>query len=360
MEKLIKISCKFLLTTSCFIGAAMTFTSCDKDDDTPEVVLAQDFAQVNLVASSATFTGARVDANFINGWGIAFSPTGNAWISSEGKGTSVIYDKTGAEKLAAVTIPSPIATTGGSPTGQVFNGTTDFVITGGASVARFIFAGTDGVISGWSSGGAAVKLIDRSSTSAYTGLAIGVSGTSNYLYAANFRSGKIDVFDKTFAIVSMSFTDPNLPAGYAPFNIQAIGTQLYVLYAKVDPTTHEEQKGAGFGYVSIFNMDGTFVKRFVSEGALNAPWGIAQAPTTFMDSGTASILIGNFGDGKINAYDLSGNFLGNLRKSGVPIVIDGLWAIAFAPATATTVDPNWLFFAAGPADETQGLYGYVN
>ncbi|HET6995849.1 MAG TPA: TIGR03118 family protein [Chitinophagaceae bacterium] len=344
------------LAGTCVVLGALLFTSCKKDKDT---VTEQSFDQVNLVASNNTYTGARVDPNFINGWGIAFSPTGNAWISSEGAGTSVIYDKTGAQVLAAVTIPTVSASTGGSPTGQVFNSvTTDFIIPS-STAAKFIFAGTDGVISAWTAGGAAVKVIDQSATAAYTGLALASDGGNNFLYAANFKAGKIDVFNKTFTKVSKPFTDPNLPTGYAPFNIQNVGGQLYVMYAKVDDATGEEQKGAGLGYVDIYNPDGSFVKRFASQGSLNAPWGIAQAPAGFIKGNSSVILIGNFGDGHINAFDLTGNLLGSLHMDGGPVVIDGLWGISFAPSSATTVDPNWLFFAAGPNDENDGLFGYI-
>ena len=156
--------------------------------------------------------------------------------------------------------------------------------------------------------------------------------------------------------------DPNLPAGYAPFNIQAVGQQLYVMYAKVDPAEGEEEKGPGLGYVDIYNTDGSFVKRFVSNGQLNAPWGIAWAPAGFFgtdENAQPAILIGNFGDGHINAYSPNGNFLGQLRAHGNPIVIEGLWAISFPPATATSINPNRLYFAAGPDDEEDGLFGYI-
>ena len=131
------------------------------------------------------------------------------------------------------------------------------------------------------------------------------------------------------------------------------------MYARVDATSHEEQKGSGFGYVDVYNTDGSFVKRFASQGALNAPWGIAQAPSGFLTASSSAILIGNFGDGRINAFDMSGNFLGSLQSGGTIIQVDGLWGISFAPSSATTVNPNWLFFAAGPSDESQGLFGYI-
>ena len=324
--------------------------------------LLKDFTQVNLVGNNDEYNPARVDPLLVNGWGLAFSPTGIAWISAQGTGVSTVYNGEGSQVLPAVSIPSPGGATGGNPTGIVFNGSTDFKLPNG-NPARFIFDGVDGVISGWNGGPAAIKVIDNSSTSAYTGLAIANDGGNNFLYAANFRAGKIDVFDKDWAEVNTKpFMDPNLPAGYAPFNIQAVGQQLYVMYAKVDPAEGEEEKGPGLGYVDIYNTDGSFVKRFVSNGQLNAPWGIAWAPAGFFgtdENAQPAILIGNFGDGHINAYSPNGNFLGQLRAHGNPIVIEGLWAISFPPATATSINPNRLYFAAGPDDEEDGLFGYI-
>ena len=324
--------------------------------------LLKDFTQVNLVGNNDEYNPARVDPLLVNGWGLAFSPTGIAWISAQGTGVSTVYNGEGSQVLPAVSIPSPGGATGGNPTGIVFNGSTDFKLPNG-NPARFIFDGVDGVISGWNGGPAAIKVIDNSSTSAYTGLAIANDGGNNFLYAANFRAGKIDVFDKDWAEVNTKpFMDPNLPAGYAPFNIQAVGQQLYVMYAKVDPAEGEEEKGPGLGYVDIYNTDGSFVKRFVSNGQLNAPWGIAWAPAGFFgtdENAQPAILVGNFGDGHINAYSPNGNFLGQLRAHGNPIVIEGLWAISFPPATATSINPNRLYFAAGPDDEEDGLFGYI-
>ncbi len=324
----------------------------------------KDFEQVNLIANNDKYGAARVDTRLINGWGIAFSGGGTAWISSEGGGVSLVVNKEGGQQLAPVAIPSPAATSGGHPSGQVFNSGTGFRLTNG-NPARFIFAGLDGIISGWNGGPAAIKKIDDSPDAVYTGIALATDGTDKFLYAANFSEGKIDVYDTAWAEVNNKpFVDPDLPSGYSPFNIQNVGGKLYVMYAKVDPEEHEEEVGPGNGFVDIYNPNGTLVKRFVSRGQLNAPWGVAMAPAGFWGEGNSEIqnviLIGNFGDGRINAFNEDGKFLGQLRAHGNPIVIDGLWAISFPPVTATAIDPGRLYFAAGPADEKDGLFGYIN
>ena len=299
----------------------------------------------------------RIDPLLINGWGIAFSPGGTIWISAQGTGVSVVYNKDGNQQLAPVSIPSPGAATGGNPTGQVFNGGAGFRLPNG-NPARFIFDGLDGVVSGWNGGTAAIRMI-HSPGSVFTGMAIARDGNNDFIYLANFSQGRIDVYDTAWHLVNKPFMDPNIPAGFAPFNIQTVDGKLYVIYAKqaIGPA----ESGPGLGFVSIFNPDGSFVKRFVSRGQLNAPWGVAKAPPSFWGDSpmTNVILVGNFGDGRINAFDENGNFLGQLRAHGEPIVIERLWAISFAPTTATTINPNWLYFAAGPDDEVDGLFGYI-
>lgn len=334
--------------------------------------LLKDFEQVNLVGSNDEYDPVRIDPTLINPWGLTSSPTGTFWPASQGTGLSQLYNGEGGQVRTPVTIPSPFGPSGGNPTGIVFNGSSDFqLVTEGPAngqPARFIFAGLDGVISGWTglAGNNAVRMYQNVGQSVYTGLAIGSTGGQNYLYAADFLGAEIDVFDKNFAPVSgFSFEDPTLPEGYAPFNIHAIGNWLYVLFALVGPDGRDVP-APGNGYVSIFNMDGSFVKRFASRGQLNAPWGIAQAPAGFYaddndgpHSVGSTILVGNFGDGTINAYTTDGVLLGQLRSHGNPIVIEGLWGIMFPPATATTIDPNRLYFVAGVEEETEGLFGYI-
>ena len=321
----------------------------------------KDFVQVNLVGDNDEYSPAHIDPNLVNGWGISFPASGPAWVSAEGTGKTVIYNGEGvAAGISPVTIPPAGSAPSSHPTGQVFNPTTDFKLPNG-NPARFIFATAEGGVSGWNSGNTAVRMVNDPGD-AYLGIALAADAGNNYLYVANFSDGEIEVFDKDWAEVEgKPFVDPNLPAGYSPFNIQAIDGKLYVMYAKVDPEEHEEEKGPGLGYVDVYNTNGTLDKRFTSRGQLNAPWGIAKAPASFFgddEDAQPAILIGNFGDGHINAYSLDGVFLKELRTHGAPLVIDGLWAIMFPPSTST-IDPSRLYFAAGPDDEQDGLFGYI-
>ncbi|MFL5745305.1 MAG: TIGR03118 family protein [Niastella sp.] len=327
----------------------------------------KNFNQVNLVGNNDEYNAAHIDPHLLNAWGLSFSSGGIAWISSQEGHVSTVYDKDG-NMLAArpeVAIPSPTATTGGLPTGTVLNSDTsskEFLLSNGTP-GRFFFVGLDGVISGWNPAAGNFALRIAVTTGVYTGLTMAQNSGAWYLYAANFKSGKIDVWDKSFNPVNLPFTDPGLPSGYAPFNIQAVGGNLYVMYAKVG-ADGDEEKGVGLGYVDVYNTNGVLQNRFASTGKLNAPWGVAWAADTFFtdDDGnpTPAILVGNFGVGYINAYSLNGKSLGQLRgPQGKPIQIEGLWALMFPPATATTLDPDRLYFTAGPDDEKDGLFGYI-
>lgn len=328
----------------------------------------KDFEQVNLVGNNDEYAPAHIDPTFINAWGIAFNGSGSvAWVNALGGHYSGLYNQEGVQNSGRplVNIPSPTSPTGGLPTGIVFaNIANQFTIPPGpntasttAAAAAFIFVGVDGVLSAWNGTYTSnAYRVFAHAGSAYTGLAIGNSGGSNYIYLANFATGHIEVYNKDWQAVSMSFTDPNLPAGYSPFNIQNVGGSLYVMYAKVDVEEHEEEAGPGLGYVDVYSTNGSLIKRFVSRGQLNAPWGVAKAPAGFFgENGQEAILIGNFGDGRINAYNMNGDYLGQLRSHGSPIEIEGLWAITFPPGGAT----NRLYFAAGPDDEEEGLFGYI-
>lgn len=320
----------------------------------------KDFTQVNLVGDNDEYHPARIDANLVNGWGISFPTSGPAWVSAEGTGKSLVLNGDGtAVGISPVTIPG-VGSAQGHPTGQVFNAGRGFKLPN-HNPARFIFAGADGTISGWNGGATAVQKVDDSPDASYLGIALARNGNDSFLYVANFAEKKIDVYDTAWAEVDMDFTDPALPSDYSPFNVQTIDNKLYVMYAKLGPDG-DEIHHPGFGIIDIYNTNGSLNKRFVTYGQLNSPWGIAKPPAGFWGDGADVqdvILVGNFGDGRINAYDMNGNFLGQLRSHGNPIEIEGLWGIMFAPPTSTTINHNWLYFAAGPDDEEHGLFGYI-
>lgn len=361
LSKLMACALVCLVVISCQKSIERSSTINDQSLAGKDPKSLKDFEQVNLVGDNGEFSPAHIDANLVNAWGISFPTSGPAWVSANVTGKTAIYSGVGvAAAFSPVSIPGAGSSTVGHPTGQVFNGGAGFRLLNGNS-ARFIFAGDDGVISGWNGGSAAVKMIDDSPDASYLGLALASDGPNKFLYAANFAEGEIDVYDTAWQEVSKPFNDPNLPSGYSPFNIQNVGGQLYVMYAKVGPDG-DEIHHEGFGIVDIYNPDGSFVKRFVSNGQLNSPWGVAMAPAGFWGDGADNqdvILIGNFGDGRINAFNSNGDFLGQVRSHGNPIVIDGLWGIAFAPSTSTAINHNFLYFAAGPHDETHGLFGYI-
>lgn len=311
--------------------------------------------QTNLVADTPAFGNARIDANLANAWGIAAPIGGPIWISANHTGVSVIYDRAGNTLRPPVTIPSVTPGQTGAPTGVIFNSTPDF---GGN---KFIFAGEDGIVLAWKSGNSATKVADRTRVNAvYKGIAMVTDGNNNFLCLTNFFGSEIDVFDKNFNFVTdHRFVDPTIPAGYAPFNIQSIQGKVYITYAKQKPDKQDDQSGPGFGYVDVFNPNGTLIKRFASQGPLNAPWGITLAPAGFAGD-KPTILIGNFGDGTINIFSLDGAFKGQVKSGGETLSIDGLWAIDFLNGNMPGGSPSDpLYFTAGPFDEAHGLFGYL-
>lgn len=301
-----------------------------------------------------------LDPSLVNPWGISSSATGPFWISNAGTGTSTVYNTFGVKSLS-VTIPTP-GTPPSSPTGQVFNNAGAFAVTPGKN-AVFLFATEDGTIAGWNptvNPASAVTMVDNSPSGAiYKGLAISGSGATARLYGANFHAGTVDVWDGNFAPISGGFVDPTLPSGYAPFNVQNIGGNIFVAYAQQDALKEDEVAGPGFGYVSMFDPLGAFLGRFASGGVLNAPWGLALAPLSFGAFG-GDLLVGNFGDGRINAFDpVTGLFQGALAQAdGTPLEIDGLWGLIFGNG-GNGGDPNTLYFTAGIDDETHGLFGSI-
>lgn len=330
---------------------------------TPAAPAPVNYQQTNLVADTGGFNAAHIDPTLLNAWGIAVNPMGIVWLSSNHGGATNVYDSTGKTLLGPVAIPSQGNHFGGSPSGVVINNTADFIIPASQNVAKFIFANEDGTISAWAGGDSTVTVADRSSSNAvYKGITIGNDGTNNFLYVANFKGGKIDVYDKFFKYVDgkpLSFSDPNIPGGFGPFNIANIGGKIFVTYAKLKaPDNMDDQAGSGNGYVDVFNPDGTLAQRFASQGSLNSPWAIVQVPAGF-GLPLHSVLIGNFGDGRINIFDSTGVFTGQLQYNGMPVTIDGLWALDFPIHENPAADPNKLYFTAGPMEENHGLFGYL-
>jgi uncharacterized protein (TIGR03118 family) len=327
------------------------------------------YQQTNLVSDLPNIAQFQ-DPNLLNPWGLSHSPTSPWWVSDNGAGVSTLYNGDGTARSLVVTIPPPAGSPPGTtsaPTGNVFNGTSGFVVTEGgkSGPSFFIFATEDGTIAGWNPTvdmTHAVLAVDNSASGAiYKGLAIGSNGSGAFIYATNFHAGTIDVFDSNFApaTLSGSFTDPRIPIGYAPFGIQNIGGNLYVTYALQDKNKEDDVAGPAHGFVDVFDTNGNLIRRLVSHGRLNSPWGLALAPADF-GRFSNDLLVGNFGDGRINAIDpKSGAFLGQLsEQAGKPITIDGLWALVFgngANAGAT----NELFFTAGIDDEAHGLFGDI-
>jgi uncharacterized protein (TIGR03118 family) len=337
-----------------------------------------------LVSDVAGGTATHVDPNLVNPWGLsipAAPATNPAWVANNGKQTSTLYDGNGVLFPAAG--PLVVNLVAGAapfnPTGIVFNSSsTDFIVTAGVKTGSsvFIFDGEGGMIAGWSPGvdvTHAVTMYTDAAGAVYKGLAIAANNGALFLYATDFHNNKIDVFNTAFlkqasTATAFTFVDPSIPAGYAPFGIQAIpgsgvagATQIYVTYAQqVAPANLVNANGAGLGYVDIYDTNGKLIKQLIAGGALNAPWGLALAPADF-GTFSSALLVGNFGDGKINAYDAAaGTPLGvlvdtNPTAPGSP----GLWGIAFGN-DADSQPHNTLFFASGINDGADGVYGRID
>ncbi|MEM5294131.1 TIGR03118 family protein [Burkholderia sp. JPY481] len=324
------------------------------------------FTATALVSDGAV-PAAHTDANLKNPWGVAFNPKGFAWVADNGTNVATLYDGNGVPQSLVVTIPDG-KNGSASPTGIVFNGTQSFLVTenGKSGVAAFIFTGEGGTITAWAPAvgptNAFVMYDDGAGGAVYKGLALAAMNNGNFLYATDFHNNKIDVFDSSFTKVSMpgAFTDPAMPAGFAPFGIQAIGSNLFVTYAMQDAAKHDDVAGAGLGMVDVYDTAGNLKQRFATGGPLNAPWGIAQAPASF-GSMSGAIIIGNFGDGMINAFNAStGQSMGPMSgPNNSPIVEHGVWGIGFGNDLSNQPSST-LFFAAGPNDEADGVYGRID
>jgi uncharacterized protein (TIGR03118 family) len=322
------------------------------------------YVQTNLV-SDIPGLALTTDPLMLNPWGVAFfSGASPFWINENNAGVSSLYFGTGEPfpGLPFVTVPAPGNLPGGTPTGIVANGLAAFNI-GDLGPALFIFDTEDGTIEAWnlalSDITSAVIVVDNSGPAGavYKGLAMATIGTNAYLYATNFRSGKIDVFDTNFNQVTLgSFTDPKMEKGYAPFGIQTLNGNLWVTYAVQDAAKHDPVNRPNHGIVDIFDPTGKFIRRFVGHNRLNSPWGVVITPPSFKPL-AGKVLIGNFGDGRIPAYDIkTGDTIGYLRDtSGKMISIPGLWALTFSDALGAT--PGALYFTAGINHEMDGLFG---
>lgn len=357
---------KSVLTVLSAVVSAAALTSLVACGGSSGSINSQSFTSTVLVSDGAV-SAPHTDPNLKNAWGIAFNPKGFVWVADNGTSVATLYDGNGVPQSLIVSIPN--GTSGpANPTGIVFNGTTDFTVSQGgkSGVGAFIFSGEGGTITAWAPAVAPTNAIvmfdDGSGGAVYKGLALASNGTANFLYATDFHNNKIDVFDKNFAKVAMpgKFQDATLPAGFAPFGIQAIGAKLFVTYAKQDAAAHDNVDGSGLGFVDVFDTAGNLLQHFASAGPLNAPWGVAQAPGNF-GRFSGDILIGNFGDGTINAFDpASGQSLGAINlPNGTAFVQPGLWGIAFGNGLDNQ-PTNTLFFAAGPNDEADGVYGRID
>ena len=300
---------------------------------------------------------AHVDPNLVNPWGMAVSPNGIIWVSDNGTGVSTLYNQDGTANPLVVEIPTAARNRGvGNPTGQVFNGTPFFQVTknGNSAPAFFIFVSEDGSISGWNptlDQTHAIIAVDNGTNrgvnrAIYKGATLGVANGDNFLYVTNFHSGKVETYDENFHRVNPNgFADPTLPAGYGPFGIRNINDEIFVAYAKQDRKREDDVPGPGFGFVNVFNTSGNFLRRLISNGELNAPWGLA-----LVEDG---LWVGNFGDGRINNYDpVTGAFIETLMTAdGTPLEFEGLWDLL--PLG------EGVFFTAGIADEEHGLFGMI-
>ncbi|HKB29407.1 MAG TPA: TIGR03118 family protein [Streptosporangiaceae bacterium] len=335
------------------------------------------YTQTNLISNRGDQGAQVMDGNLLNPWGLAFGPTTPLWVADNNAGVATVYSvnpggTSVTKRNLTVALPGGRASTGDgpSPTGQVFNATSGFVVTStaGSGPALFIFSAEAGQISAWNpaadpitNGASTAQVVFSSPTAVYKGLAIATTDAGTFLYATNFHDGTVDVFDSSFhqAHLFGDFRDRHIPAGYAPFGIQEIDGLIYVTYAKQNAQKHDDVAGPGHGFIDIFTTDGLLVKRLASRGALNSPWGLARAPAGF-GRFAGQLIVGDFGDGRINAFgQFSGQFSGQLRNTlGKPITIDGLWGLKFG--TATTGGTTTLLFSAGINGEKDGLVGSIN
>jgi uncharacterized protein (TIGR03118 family) len=296
----------------------------------------------------------HVDSQLVNPWGLVYGPGSPFWVSDQGSGLSTLYDGTGVKQSLVVTVPPATGTGKGSPTGIVYNGSSEFQIMNWTSA--FLFCTLDGTISGWSHfspNNALIGVNNSGSGTSYTGLAITSKASGNLLYAADFAHNKVDVYNGTFHFVT-SFTDTSLPAGFAPSGIQDIGGMVYVAFAATNG-------GAG-GYIDIFQENGAFVKTLISGAPLNQPWGFAVAPANFGPLSNTLLISNNTNTGTINGFNLTtGAFVGTLVNAlDKPFIFNQIWGIEFGGGTAANGNTNQLFFTAGPKNNHNGVFGMIS
>lgn len=354
------------------IGAvALSANAARADSDADD----QSAYQVTNLVSDIKGEAPTPDGHLKNPWGAAWFPGGPLWVSDNNAGVATLYDGKGDIVPLVVTIPGA-GGAAGAPSGIVWNPVgfqAQFAIPGSALGAIFIFVGEDGIISAWNPGvdpivtghSTASVVHDNSASGAvYKGLAFGSNKLGNFIFATNFNAGTVEAYNGNFTLTKLdgTFSDPDIPAGFAPFGIDNIDGDLFVTYARQDAAKHDPVSGAGEGFVDVFSTDGVLIRRFASRGTLNAPWGVTRATEGF-GRFSSDVLIGNFGEegafaGWINAFDNRGQFLGELRTAdGHPISIPGLWALYFGSFLAS--DGDTLYLTAGINHEADGLFGKI-
>lgn len=309
---------------------------------------------VSNLTSNQSGKAKHTDPLLVNAWGLVYAPSGPFWISDEGNGWSTLYDGKGNPQSLQVVVPSASGNGPGSPTGIAYNGSTEFQID--SWTLLFLYCTLDGTIQGWSHFESSQTLIgvnNSGSGSSYTGCAVTAHSSGNFLYAADFANNKIDVYDGTFTFVK-SFTDTGIPKGFVPFNVQDINGTLYVAYAS--------SSGGSGGYVDTFKEDGTLIKQLIHGKPLNQPWGFAIAPKNFGKLSNTLLVGNNTNASTISGFNLkTGKLVGTLKsKSGKNITIDQLWGIDFGGGSSSNGKTNQLFFAAGPNNNVNGLYGVIS
>jgi len=365
---------RLFVTTAIALSLTAAMAAADARDRDDRTV----YVQTDLVSNQTAEGANPADPNLQNSWGVANAPNSPLWVSDNNAGVSTLYDGDGVKVPLTVTIPLPPGRSPpppAAPSGMMWNPTTGFVVTGpgGSAPAIFIWVSEDGTITGWNPAADPITMghstaslaVDNSAAGAvYKGVAFGTNKHGNFIFVTNINAGTVEAYGSNFKPVMLdgTFSDPTIPAGFAPFGIANVDNNLFVTYAKQNAAKNDVVPGAGEGFVDVFSTDGALLHRFASRGVLNAPWGVVRATDGFGEF-SGDILIGNFGNmgnfaGWINAFDQDGETVGALRDAkGKPISIDGLWALVFG--TFLHSDGDTLYFTAGPNNQTNGLFGKI-